>query len=111
MYLLCPSVPKLQNQATITAGQDCGLAEWIIDDSSLVFHLLSVHFVMKLTLYIYYHLDKYFMSNLTNHNIALTKGRMDDMVFQPSNPNDSNRTLIRIDRSQQFQAGLPDGTN
>ena len=24
------SVPKLQNQATITAGRDCGLAEWII---------------------------------------------------------------------------------
>ena len=32
----CPSVPKLQNQATITAGRDCGLAEWIIDDSCLV---------------------------------------------------------------------------
>ena len=32
-----PSVPKLQNQATITAGRDCGLAEWIIDDSCLVF--------------------------------------------------------------------------
>ena len=24
-------VPKFQNQATITAGRDCGLAEWIID--------------------------------------------------------------------------------
>ena len=32
-----PSVPKLQNQATITAGRDCGLAEWIIDHSCLVF--------------------------------------------------------------------------
>ena len=32
-----PSVPKLQNQATITAGRDCGLAEWIIDDSCLLF--------------------------------------------------------------------------
>ena len=31
-----PSVPKLQNQVTITAGLDCGLAEWIIDDSCLV---------------------------------------------------------------------------
>ena len=31
-----PSVPKLQNQATITAGRDCGLTEWIIDDSCLV---------------------------------------------------------------------------
>ena len=31
-----PSVPKLQNQATITAGRDCGLVEWIIDYSSLV---------------------------------------------------------------------------
>ena len=27
-----PSVPKLQNQGTITVGRDCGLAEWIIDD-------------------------------------------------------------------------------
>ena len=32
------SVPKLQNQATITSGWDCGLAEWIIDDSCLVYH-------------------------------------------------------------------------
>ena len=31
-----PYVPKLQNQATIPAGRDCGLAEWIIDDSCLV---------------------------------------------------------------------------
>ena len=31
-----PSVPKLQNQATITAGRHCELAEWIIDDSCLV---------------------------------------------------------------------------
>ena len=31
-----PSVPKLQNQATITAGRDCGQAELIIDDSCLV---------------------------------------------------------------------------
>ena len=29
------SVRKLQNQATITAGQDCGKTEWIIDDSQL----------------------------------------------------------------------------
>ena len=40
----CPSVlpyiPKLQNQATITAGRDCGLAEWIIDDSCLVMYCL-----------------------------------------------------------------------
>ena len=34
------SVPKLQNQATITAARDCGLAEWIIDDSYLVFALI-----------------------------------------------------------------------
>ena len=36
----CPSVrlsvPKLQNQATITAGWDCEQAEWIIDDFCLV---------------------------------------------------------------------------
>ena len=32
-----PSVPKLQNQATITAGRFCGVAEWIIDDSCLAF--------------------------------------------------------------------------
>ena len=33
-----PSVrPKLQNQSKITAGRDCGLAEWIIGDSCLVF--------------------------------------------------------------------------
>ena len=31
-----PFVPKLQNQATITAGRNCGLAEWINDDSCLV---------------------------------------------------------------------------
>ena len=32
-----PSVrPKTLNQATIPAGRDCGLAEWIIDDSCLV---------------------------------------------------------------------------
>ena len=31
-----PSVPKLQNQVTITAGRVCGLAEWIIADSCLV---------------------------------------------------------------------------
>ena len=30
------SVPKLQNQSKITAGRDCRLAEWIIDDSCLV---------------------------------------------------------------------------
>ena len=39
--LLClsvhTSVPKLQYQAEITAGRDCGLAEWITDDSCLVF--------------------------------------------------------------------------
>ena len=35
----CLSVPKLQNQATITAGRDCGLAEWIIDDSCLYSYL------------------------------------------------------------------------
>ena len=32
-----PSVSKLPNQATITASRACGLAEWIIDDSYLVF--------------------------------------------------------------------------
>ena len=32
-------VPKLSNQATITAGRDCGLAEWIIDDSCLVLRI------------------------------------------------------------------------
>ena len=36
------SVSKLQNQATITAGRDCGLAEWIIDDSCLVSFISSV---------------------------------------------------------------------
>ena len=30
------SVPKLQNQAIITAGRDCELAEWIIYDICLV---------------------------------------------------------------------------
>ena len=34
-----PSVPKLKNQATITAGGVRGLSEWIIDDSCLVDHL------------------------------------------------------------------------
>ena len=33
--------PKTSNQATITAGRDCGLAEWIIDDSCLVFPLFQ----------------------------------------------------------------------
>ena len=33
---LRPFIPKLQNHATITAGWDCGLGEWIIDDSCLV---------------------------------------------------------------------------
>ena len=37
-----PSIPKLQNQATITAGRDCGLAEWIIDDSCLIIFLFCV---------------------------------------------------------------------
>ena len=37
-----PSVPKLQNQATITAGRDCELAEWIIDDSCLVFLYIAI---------------------------------------------------------------------
>ena len=32
---------KLQNPATITAGRDCGLAKWIIDDSCLVFFWVS----------------------------------------------------------------------
>ena len=36
-----PSVRKLQNQATITAGRDCGLAEWIIDDFCLVFFVVE----------------------------------------------------------------------
>ena len=31
-----PFGTKLQNPATITAGRDCGLAKWIIDDSCLV---------------------------------------------------------------------------
>ena len=30
-----------KNQATITAGRVCGLAEWIIDDSSLYIFWLS----------------------------------------------------------------------
>ena len=40
------SVPKLQNQATITACRDCGLSEWIIDDPCLV--LVIVMFVRRL---------------------------------------------------------------
>ena len=36
-----PSVPKLQNQATITTGRDCGLAEWIIDESCLVYVVIA----------------------------------------------------------------------
>ena len=40
----CPSVPKHQNQAKITAGRDRGLAEWIIDDSCLFFPLLSLQY-------------------------------------------------------------------
>ena len=36
-----PSVPKLQNQATITGGRVCGLAKWIIDDSCLVFYIAN----------------------------------------------------------------------
>ena len=36
IFSVCPSVPKLENQAKITAGRDCGLAEWIVDDSCLV---------------------------------------------------------------------------
>ena len=32
------SVPRLQCQPEITAGRDCRLAEWIIDDSCLVTH-------------------------------------------------------------------------
>ena len=31
-----PSYSKLQNQATITASRVCGLAEWITDDSCLI---------------------------------------------------------------------------
>ena len=41
-HVVRPSVTKLQNAATITAGRDCGLAKWIIDDSCLVityFHI------------------------------------------------------------------------
>ena len=34
------SIPKLQNYVKITAGRDCGLAEWLIDDSNLeIFYL------------------------------------------------------------------------
>ena len=41
---VCPSGTKLQNPATITAGRDCGLAKWIIDDSCLVFFFsIQVH--------------------------------------------------------------------
>ena len=36
MLYVRPSFPKLQFQAEINAGRDCGLAEWIIDDSCLV---------------------------------------------------------------------------
>ena len=39
-----PSVRKLQNQAKITAGRDCGLAEWIIDDSCLVVVIVNCQF-------------------------------------------------------------------
>ena len=38
-----PSVPKLQNQATLTAGRDCGLAEWIIDDSCFVIYIFTCY--------------------------------------------------------------------
>ena len=37
---VCLSVPKLQYQAEITAGRNCGLVEWIINDSCLVLFLI-----------------------------------------------------------------------
>ena len=37
-----PSVPNLQNQATITAGLDCYLTEWIIDYSCLVYLIFTL---------------------------------------------------------------------
>ena len=40
--IIRPCVPKLQNQATVTAGRVCGLAEWILDDSCLVL-FMTVH--------------------------------------------------------------------
>ena len=50
----CPSVrpyihPKtLQIQATITAGRDCGLAEWIIDDSwHVLYYIFFVLFLLQ----------------------------------------------------------------
>ena len=42
-----PSVPKLQNQVTITVGRDCGLVEWIIDDTCLVFSILALSTINK----------------------------------------------------------------
>ena len=42
-----PSISKLQNHGTITAGWDCGLVKWIIDDSYLVLYIFLLQ-----TLYI-----------------------------------------------------------
>ena len=37
-----PPVPKIQNQAKITASRDCGLAEWIIEKSMSKFKFLRI---------------------------------------------------------------------
>ena len=52
-HVVCPSVhtssvSKLKYQAEITAGRDCGLSEWIIDDSCLVFNILLLGLPMAL---------------------------------------------------------------
>ena len=52
----CPSVrlhvSKLQNQATLTAGRDCGLAKWIIDDSCLVFSYIFVYLFLFIVYFV-----------------------------------------------------------
>ena len=46
-----PSVPKLQNKATITTGRDRGLSEWIIDDTCLVI-ILFLHMLFVCPLFV-----------------------------------------------------------
>ena len=60
--VVCPSVrPEISNiKRKITAGRDCGMAKWIIDDSSLVIstsakkaltNILEIHISCKVCFY------------------------------------------------------------
>ena len=67
------SVTKLQNQATITSGLDCGLAKWIIDDSCLFIYCLqvsvtkaSLNVIRFLMLFMYY---KYVMPSESKYTL------------------------------------------